>query len=46
MLPMDGNLWGDWETQKFEVGDGPCIRSPNISRRCVVGCVRKYERSS
>src|SRR6218665_1415105 len=29
---------------KFEVGDGPCIRPPNISRSSVIGCVLKYER--
>src|SRR6218665_1110898 len=40
-------LWGDWGTvpKKFEVGDGPCIRPPNILRNSVVGCVRKYELS-
>ena len=30
---------------KFEVGDGPCIRPPNILRSSVVGCARKYEQS-
>ena len=30
---------------KFEVGDGPCIRPPNILRSSVVGCGRKYEQS-
>ena len=30
-------------TPKFEVGDGPCIRPPNISRSRVIGCVAKYE---
>ena|SRR6218665_116471 len=30
---------------KFEVGDGPCIRPPNILRSSVVGCARKYEKS-
>ena len=29
--------------QKFEVGDGPCIRPPNISRSSVIGCVWKYQ---
>ena len=27
---------------KFEVGDGPCIRPPNILRNSVFGCSRKY----
>src|SRR6218665_3585939 len=27
------------------VGDGPCIRPPNILRSSVVGCARKYEQS-
>src|SRR6218665_2638408 len=31
--------------KKLEVGDGPCIRSPNILRSSVVGCTRKYEQS-
>src|SRR6218665_2899472 len=31
--------------KKFDVGDGPCIRPPNILRRSVVGCARKYEQS-
>jgi len=28
---------------KFEVGDGPCIRPPNIWRSSVIGSVEKYE---
>ena len=28
---------------KFEVGDGPCICAPNISRSTVIGCEAKYE---
>ena len=39
-----GGLEG-WSPQKFEVGDGPCIRSPNILRSSVVGCARNYEKS-
>ena len=37
-------LRGDWGTvpQKFEVGDGPCIRPPNTLRSGVFGCVRKH----
>ena len=31
--------------KKFEVGDGPCIRPPNILRSSVAGCARKYEKS-
>src|SRR6218665_712954 len=31
--------------KKFEMGDGPCIRTPNILRSSVVGCVRKYQQS-
>ena len=35
---------GGWSPQKnYEVGDGPCIRSPNISRSSVIGCVSKHE---
>ena len=30
---------------KFEVGDGPCIRPPNILRSSVVGCARKHKKS-
>ena len=29
--------------RKFEVGDGPCIRPPNILRSTVIGCDAKYE---
>ena len=36
---------GGTAPKKFEVGDGPCIRPPNIFRSSVVGCVRKYELS-
>jgi len=34
-----GDLEGDWGTvpQKFEVGDGPFIRPPNILRSSVCG---------
>src|SRR6218665_1636410 len=45
---MGGDLGGTegTVTPNFEVGDGPCIRPPNISRSIVVGgCVRKYELS-
>jgi len=28
---------------KFEVGDGPCIRLPNILRSTVIGCEANYE---
>src|SRR6218665_363956 len=31
--------------QKIEVGDGSCIRLPNIWRSSVIVCVRKYELS-
>src|SRR6218665_169757 len=31
--------------QQLQVGDGPCIRPPNILRSSVVGCARKYEQS-
>ena len=41
-----GNLGGLGDgPPKFEVGDGPCIRPPNILRSSVVGCARKYEKS-
>ena len=34
-----GNLGGLGDgSPKFEVGDGPCIRPPNILRSSVVGC--------
>src|SRR6218665_2073776 len=36
---------GGQSPPKFEVGDGPCIRLPNILRSSVVGCARKYEQS-
>ena len=43
---MGGNLGGTGETAPtFDVGDGPCIRPPNILRNSVVRCVRKYELS-
>jgi len=29
--------------KKIEVGDGPCIRPPNIWRSSVIGCVAKHE---
>src|SRR6218665_4073169 len=31
---------------KFEVGDGQCIPPPHILRSSVVGCPRKYEKST
>src|SRR6218665_2688560 len=40
--------WGMGDVPpKFEVhmGDGPCIRPPNILRSSVVGCAQKYEQS-
>jgi len=42
---MGGDLGGTggWSPSNFEVGDGPCIRPPNISRSGVTGCVAKYE---
>jgi len=42
---MGGDLGGVRGTvpTKFEVGDGPCIRPPNISKSSVIGCVSKYE---
>ena len=44
---MSGDLGGTWRTvpPKFEVGDDPCIRLPNILRSSVIGCVWKYELS-
>src|SRR6218665_991405 len=45
---LRGGDLGDWGTvpqKKFEVGDGPCIRPPNILRSSVVGCALKYEQS-
>src|SRR6218665_346665 len=30
---------------KLRLGEGPCIRPPNILRSSVVGCARKYEKS-
>ena len=40
---MGGDLWGTRgrSPKKFEVGDGPCIRSPNILRS--MGCEAKYK---
>jgi len=43
---MGGDLegdWGDGPSQKIEVGDGPCIRPPNIFRSAVMRCEVKYE---
>jgi len=44
-----GDLGGTGGTvlPQFEVGDGPCIRPPNIliSRPTVIGCEAKYELS-
>jgi len=42
-----GGLKGSGGTvpPKSDVGDGPCIRRPNILRSSVVGCARKYEQS-
>src|SRR6218665_2481416 len=37
--------YGGRSLPKFEVGDGPCIRPPNIWRSSVTGCVCKYELS-
>ena len=34
---------GGRSPKKFQVGDGPCIRPPNVFRSSVVGCARKYE---
>ena len=44
---MGGDLGATGGTvpPKFEVGDGPCIRHPNILRSSVIGCVFKYERT-
>src|SRR6218665_3084438 len=47
-LYISGGNLGETEGRsppKFEVGDGPCIRPPNILRSSVVGCARKYEKS-
>src|SRR6218665_768765 len=37
-FPWGGDLggWGGRSSNKFEVGDGPCIRPPNISMRVKV----------
>ena len=42
-LSMGGDLRGERGNgpPKFEVGDSPCIRPPNISRSSVIGCVAK-----
>ena len=34
---------GGRPSPKFEVGDGPCIRHPNVLRSIVIGCEAKYE---
>jgi len=38
---MGGDLGetGGTVPPKFEVGDGPCIRPPNISKSNFIGCV-------
>ena len=38
-----GGLGGRSPPKKIEVGDGPCIRSPNILRSTVMGCKAEYE---
>ena len=35
--------WGDAPQKIRGGGDGQCIRSPNILRSSVIGCVSKYE---
>src|SRR6218665_3950939 len=41
---MGGDLEGTGErSPKFEVGNGPCIRPPNIFRSSVTASVAKYE---
>src|SRR6218665_3488480 len=40
-----GGTGGTVPQEKCEVGDDPCIRSPNILRSSVVVCARKYEQS-
>jgi len=44
---MDGDLGrlGDGPQKNLRLGDGPCIRPPNVLRSSVVGCARKYEES-
>jgi len=39
----DLGMLGDDPQKTFEVGDGPCIRPPNILRSTVMGCEAKYE---
>jgi len=39
---MGGDLGGTVPL-KCEVGDGPCIRPPNILRSTVIGCEGNYE---
>ena len=41
---LGGDLGGTGGTPpKFEVGDGPCIRPPNILRSTIMGSEAKYE---
>jgi len=45
---LGGDLGGQRERspkKKLRWGDGPCIRTPNISRSSVIGCVAKYEQT-
>jgi len=43
-MPMGGDLGGTGDgLPKFEVGDGSCIRPPNIWRNSVKGREGKYE---
>ena len=44
---MGGDLGGTGgpSTPKFELGDGPCNRPPNILRSSVIGCLEMYELS-
>ena len=43
MYKGDRPTVGRRSPQESEVGDGPCIRPPNILRSTVIGCEAKYE---
>ena len=42
-INMRGRTLTGGGPQKFEVGDGPCIRPPTILRTTIIGCEAKYK---
>src|SRR6218665_3862265 len=44
LLSHSGTIASPDPWAKFEVGDGPCIRPPNILRSTVIGCEASTKR--